>query len=158
MDDRDGGCTRRELLLRMLLLNAVLDQGPDIDGVREMMVRVVNNLYEKEVRIFHRPLDFFKEINLSVDHIWNTHETVKSKRSDRWARDNQTTLQRISIGPFPDSTVQNMIFVFVCSIIVGNGKEAGRRPLRCAVVIPAGLGYPFQVRCTGFIESVLAVA
>ena len=106
LDDRDGGCTRRELLLRMLLLNAVLDQGPDIEGVRKMMIDVVNNLYEREVRMFHRPLDFFKEINISVDQIWNTHEKVKSNRSAKWAEDNQSTAAKYNL--YMDNSKQTL--------------------------------------------------
>lgn len=52
LDEKDGACTRRELIARFLLLNAVLDQGPDIEGVRDLLTRVINRLYEDEVRIF----------------------------------------------------------------------------------------------------------
>ena len=97
LDKLDGCCTRRELLLRMLLLNAVLDQGPDIEGVRDMLVKVVNNLYEREVHIFHRPLDFFKEINVSVDQILDMHEEVKSIRSAQWAEANQSVAGKYSL-------------------------------------------------------------
>lgn len=97
LDERDGGCTRRELLLRMLILNAVLDQGPDLAGVREMMLQVANNLYQREIRIFHRPLDFFKEINISVEQIWNMHETVKSRRAAQWAKDNQSSAGKYNL-------------------------------------------------------------
>lgn len=97
LDERDGGCTRRELLLRMLLLNAVLDQGPDIEGVREMMVETVNHLYQNEVRIFHRPLDLFKEINVSVEEIWKRHEQVKSRRAAQWAQINQTSATKYNL-------------------------------------------------------------
>ena len=97
LDDREGGCTRRELLSRMLLLNAVLDQGPDLEGVREMMVMVVNKLYEDEIRIFHTPLDFFKEINVSVDKIWRIHKKIKSDRASKWAEDNQSLPQKYNL-------------------------------------------------------------
>ena len=106
LDERDGGCTRRELLLRVLILTAVLDQGPDLEGVREMMVEVVNNLYRNEIRIFHRPLDFFKEINISVEQIWNTHETVKSDRSKQWAEDNQSSAGKYNL--YLDSSKQTL--------------------------------------------------
>ena len=106
LDERDGSCTRRELLLRMLVLNAVLDQGPDIDGVRDMMVQVVNSLYEKEIRIFHSPLDFFREINVSVDDLWNTHEQVKARRADGWAKDNQSSENKYNL--FMDNSKQTL--------------------------------------------------
>ncbi len=106
LDERDGSCTRRELLLRMLVLNAVLDQGPDIEGVRDMMVQVINTLYEKEIRIFHSPLDFFKEINISVDDIWNTHAQVKSCRAAQWAEDNQSSESKYNL--FMDNSKQTL--------------------------------------------------
>ena len=106
LDERDGGCTRRELLTRALLLNAVLDQGPDIAGVRDLMVRAVNTLYENEIRIFHTPLDFFREINVSVSEIWNAHEQVKIARSDRWAEENQSTASKYNL--YMDNTKQTL--------------------------------------------------
>ena len=90
LDDRDGGITRREALLRYLLLSAVVDQGPDIEGVRDLVVRVVNDLYAREVRIFHRPLDFFQHFGLSVDSIESMHEIVKKLHAPRWADLNNT--------------------------------------------------------------------
>src|SRR3989338_97360 len=62
LDEPDGKWNRREVLSRCLLLSAVLEQGPDIVGVDLMLTKVVNDLYKQEIRIFHRPLDFFKEI------------------------------------------------------------------------------------------------
>lgn len=106
LDERDGGCTRRELLTRALLLNAVLDQGPDIEGVRDLMVRLVNRFYEREVRIFHTPLDFFREIHLTVDEIWNTHRRIKAERSDRWAEENRSTPAKYNL--YMDNTKQTL--------------------------------------------------
>ncbi|PMP78358.1 MAG: hypothetical protein C0176_08725 [Mesoaciditoga sp.] len=60
-----------------MLLNAVLDQGPDVIGVRELLKDVTNNLYKNEVRIFHRSLDFFKELNISIDNILLPHKSMK---------------------------------------------------------------------------------
>ncbi len=97
LDKRDGGCTRRELILRFLLLNAVLDQGPDIEGVREMMVGIVNDLYSREIRIFHKPMDFFREIDVSVDEITDHHKRIKDKRSESWAKRNQSTPGRYNL-------------------------------------------------------------
>lgn len=106
LDERDGGCTRRELLARALLLNAVLDQGPDIEGVRELLVRSVNRFYEQEVRIFHRPLDFFQEIQLTVEEIWDAHEQVKSERAEHWAKENQSTPGKYNL--YMDNTKQTL--------------------------------------------------
>ena len=106
LDERDGGCTRRELLTRALLLNAVLDQGPDIAGVRDMMVRAVNTFYEDEIRIFHTPLDFFREIDVTVSEIWKAHKHVKGARADRWAEENQSTASKYNL--YMDNTKQTL--------------------------------------------------
>ncbi len=42
-------------MTRYLLVNAVLDQGPDMMGVRELLKRVTTGLYRREIRIFHHP-------------------------------------------------------------------------------------------------------
>ncbi|EHP82732.1 hypothetical protein, partial [Methanotorris formicicus] len=60
LDKRDGKYTRREILSRYLMLMVVLDQGPDIEGVRKLLNMVITELYREEVRILHRPLDFLK--------------------------------------------------------------------------------------------------
>ncbi|MEO0099097.1 MAG: hypothetical protein ABIK94_05880, partial [candidate division WOR-3 bacterium] len=43
LDKKDGPWTRRELLARYLLVNAVLDQGPDMKGVSLLLKEVVNS-------------------------------------------------------------------------------------------------------------------
>ncbi len=90
LDTIDGPWTRREVLTRCLLLNVVLDQGPDIPGVRELLKKVTNALYRREIRIFHRPLDFFRELNISIDEILDNHNSVKELRSKTWAELNNT--------------------------------------------------------------------
>lgn len=104
LDTRDGGGTRRELIARALLLCAVLDQGPDIEGVRMLLTRVTNRLYEDEIRVFHRPLDFFRELNVSAEEILAKHADIKSKRADRWAEVNKTTANRYNL--FMDGSKQ----------------------------------------------------
>ena len=42
-----------QILTRYLLVSSVLDQGPDLEGVRNLLKRVVNSLYEKEYGIGH---------------------------------------------------------------------------------------------------------
>lgn len=106
LDESDGGGTRRELLARALLLNAVLDQGPDIEGVRDLLVRSVNRFYEQEVRIFHRPLDFFQEIQLAVEEIWDAHRRVKAERAEQWARENRSTSTKYNL--YMDNTKQTL--------------------------------------------------
>jgi len=97
LDIMDGAWTRREVLTRYLLLNVVLDQGPDIPGVRELLRNVTNALYRKEIRIFHRPLDFFKELNISIDEILDKHESVKELRAKTWAEINNANPSRYNL-------------------------------------------------------------
>jgi len=90
LDIRDGGVTRREALLRMLLLSAVIDQGPDIEGVRRLATDVLNDLYAREVRILHRPLDFFEHFHISASSIEDCHAVVKAARAQTWAERNDS--------------------------------------------------------------------
>lgn len=89
LDENDGLWTRREILTRYLLLSVVLDQGPDIEGVRLFVKEVINALYEKEVRVLHTPLDFFKELGISIDEIVERHKSIKELRKDEWAKVNK---------------------------------------------------------------------
>lgn len=97
LERRDGACTRRELLLRYLLLNAVLDQGPDTEGVRKLLKDVTNALYRREVRFLHKPEAFFLELGIAVDHISSVHEVVKGLRADQWAEMNQSEASKYSL-------------------------------------------------------------
>jgi hypothetical protein len=97
LDEHDGGFTRREILTRYLLLNVVLDQGPDMKGVCLFLRDVTSYLYRKEIRIFHRPLDFFKELGISIDEIVKRHESIKKIRSEDWARENDSTASRYNL-------------------------------------------------------------
>lgn len=104
IDKRDGACTRRELLVRFLLLNAVLDQGPDIIGIRQLLIDVANELYEREVRFLHVPLLFFKELGVAIDQIVAKHETIKTVRSKLWAMENKSTPAKYNL--FMDNSKQ----------------------------------------------------
>lgn len=104
LDKRDGSATRRELLTRFLLLNAVLDQGPDMVGVRELVVKVTNTLYRREVRFLHDPIAFFKEVGIAITSIKNTHDLVKQKRAEPWAKANNTNATKYNL--FIDGTKQ----------------------------------------------------
>jgi hypothetical protein len=98
LDITDGGpWTRRELIARYLLLSAVLDQGPDIIGVRMFLRDVINSLYQKEIRILHNPLQFFKELNISIDELLEKHKKIKNIRSKEWARENKTNPKRYKL-------------------------------------------------------------
>lgn len=104
LDKRDGSCTRRELLLRFLVLNAVLDQGPDIVGVRTLLTRVTNDLYRREVRFLHSPLAFFKEIGMAIDKIVEKHASIKELRAEILAKQNQANPTKYNL--FMDNSKQ----------------------------------------------------
>lgn len=104
LDKIDGLWTRREILTRYLLVSAVLDQGPDLEGVRALLNNVVNSLYEKEIRIFHKPIDFFKELGISIDEILEKHASIKEIRADKWAKENKSNPNRYNL--FTDRTNQ----------------------------------------------------
>jgi len=97
IDDDDGGFSRREILARYLLVNAVLDQGPDIKGVRMLLRDVTNNLYENGIKIFHKPLDFFNELDISINEILTRHESIKDIRAKEWAKNNNSTEQKYNL-------------------------------------------------------------
>ena len=90
LDEYDGKFTRREILTRYLLISVVLDQGPDIVGVRKLLKEVITSLYRREIRILHRPLDFFREIGVSIDEILRKHDSVKKMRASIWAKENKS--------------------------------------------------------------------
>lgn len=97
LDDIDGRITRREILTRYLLLNVVLDQGPDMKGVSKLLKDVVTSLYRREVKIFHRPLDFFRDLGHSIDEVLDKHNSVKEFRALEWARENDSTPSRYNL-------------------------------------------------------------
>ena len=97
LNRRDGGCTRREVILRFLVLSAVLDQGPDIVGLRMLLWNVTNELYRNEVRFLHQPATFFKELGIAIDRILEEHDSVKNLRAEEWARDNQSKANRYNL-------------------------------------------------------------
>ncbi|MFA5098434.1 MAG: hypothetical protein WC490_07430 [Candidatus Margulisiibacteriota bacterium] len=97
LDRNDGLWTRREIVTRYLLMSAVLDQGPDMAGVRRFVKQVVNALYKREVRIFHKPLEFFREIGISIDQLIINHERVKRVRSHLWANANNSNAAKYNL-------------------------------------------------------------
>jgi hypothetical protein len=104
LDENDGLWSRRELLTRYLFLQAVLDQRPDIEGIRQLLIDIVNSLYEQEIRIFHKPIDFFKELGISIDEILDKHEKIKTLRSESWAKENKSNPSRYNL--FMDNSKQ----------------------------------------------------
>ena len=97
LDKRDGKYTRREILARYLILMVVLDQGPDIDGVRKLLNKVITELYRGEVRMLHRPLDFFKELGISIDTLIEQHKSIKGIRAETWAKLNDSNPSKYNL-------------------------------------------------------------
>ncbi|BAJ62339.1 hypothetical protein [Anaerolinea thermophila] len=104
LDQRDGSLTRRETLTRFLLLCAVLDQGPDIEGIRRMLIETTNELYRKEIRFLHKPISFFSEIGVAIDEILARHEAIKNIRARVWAEANRSNPARYNL--FMDNASQ----------------------------------------------------
>ncbi len=111
LDKRDGCCSRREILTRFLLLMAVLDQGPDVVGLRHMLVEMTNFLYRREVRFLHRPADLFREIGIVVSELITTHETVRSARAAVWASDNQSKPERYNLLQYDNNQTKPLHYV-----------------------------------------------
>jgi hypothetical protein len=97
LDELDGKCSRREILARYLLVSVVLDQGPDMLGVRELLKNVTNSLYKRGLRIFHEPIYFFEGLNLVINSILEEHEKVKKKRAQEWARENDSSSSKYNL-------------------------------------------------------------
>lgn len=97
LDDRDGACTRREILLRFLVLNAVLDQGPDMTGVRELLTSVTNDMYLREVRFLHKPSAFFDDLGIAIDKILKNHKSIKAARASIWASRNNSNPKKYNL-------------------------------------------------------------
>jgi len=104
LDERNGACTHREIFLRFLVLNAVLDQGPDMAGVRQLLTSVTNKMYLAEVRFLHKPLAFFAELGIAIDQILADHKSIKKARAAIWAAENQSNPTRYNL--FMDNSTQ----------------------------------------------------
>lgn len=105
LDETDGSnLSRRDLLTRFLLLNAVIDQGPDIVGVRALLVGVTNDLYHREVRFLHRPTAFFQELGIAINQILAQHQSIKALRAETWAQENRSQASRYNL--FMDNSKQ----------------------------------------------------
>lgn len=108
LDLRDGSCTRRELVLRFLLLCAVIDQGPDIIGIRELENEVTNTLYRREVRFLHTPIEFFAELGISIETILESHASIKDLQSELWAKENRSSANKYNL--FMDNSRQVLAY------------------------------------------------
>ena len=97
LSENDGLWTQREILTRFLFLQAVLDQGTHIEGIRHFLTEVTNSLYEKEIRFLHKPIDFFRELGISVDELIQKHESIKKIYAPDWAKENQTNASKFNL-------------------------------------------------------------
>lgn len=111
LDIRDGCCTRREVLTRFLLIMAVLDQGPDIIGLREMLIRMTNEFYRREVRYLHRPSDFFREVGLAIDLLIESHNSIKDTRASIWAKVNQSKPNKYNLLQYDQNTTKPLHYI-----------------------------------------------
>ena len=80
-----------ELKTRYLLISAVLDQGPDMSGLRFFYDHVLNEFYSHGKFILHDPSVFFKYIGFSVDTIIDQHKIATDNFADEWANRNDST-------------------------------------------------------------------
>lgn len=86
-NSKDGyGLEYEELLTRYLFLNAILDQGPDMEGVKKLLTRVTNKLYKKDIIFLHKPFLFFKNIDIVFKLIQEIHSQVKEEQKKKWAK------------------------------------------------------------------------
>ncbi len=84
LDNLDANSiSRRELLTRFLLLSAVINQGPDIIGVRLLLSQVTNDLYHSNVRFLDMPLMFFQEMGIAIDRILERHSAASRNQMYR---------------------------------------------------------------------------
>ena len=96
MDNK--GVLYKELLTRYLFLNSILDQGPDMEGVRILQANVTNKLYEKGIDFLHNPSKFFENIDIVFDIIKEEHENIKkSERTKKWADNQKISLNRYNL-------------------------------------------------------------
>ncbi|MHA1653348.1 MAG: hypothetical protein ACTSYX_02815 [Candidatus Thorarchaeota archaeon] len=86
LDDIDGAVSRREVLARYLLVQSVLDQGPDIKGIRLLLKYTIEEMYANGVRFLHNPASFFSELEKFIDVMDSCHEKVKQMRAQAWAK------------------------------------------------------------------------
>jgi hypothetical protein len=100
--------TPREIIARFLLLSAVLDQGPEITGVRMLLASVTNELYRRRIEFLHKPLLFFDSIQVVLSCISEQHRVVKNLRADIWAAENLSHPEKYNL--FIDNSNQVLCY------------------------------------------------
>jgi len=82
LEDESYGIKYKDLLTNYLYLNAVLDQGGEIEGVRILLKEVANRLYDNGILFLHEPIQFFQKIDKVIEVIQEEHKRVKELRKD----------------------------------------------------------------------------
>jgi len=141
LDQRDGALTRREALTRFLLLSAVLDQGPDIRGLREWVRLTTHELYRREVRFLHKPLAFFEELGLAIDQLMEKHQSVSHLYAEQWAKLNRSRPERYNL--FMDNARQ----------VLGYAVFRWGVPLALAYILEKDRGEPSPTALLDYLEE-----
>jgi hypothetical protein len=71
----------KEILINFLYLNAVMDQGRDPEGVKQLLIQVTNKAYKEGIRFLHNPDQFFKNPRFFTKILKEEHEKVKEARA-----------------------------------------------------------------------------
>lgn len=71
----------KNLISIFLYLNAVMDQGRDPEGIRLLLVRVVNRAYKENIRFLHNPDDFFTSTSFFTKILKEEHQEIKKERA-----------------------------------------------------------------------------
>jgi len=102
--DRSGELKSEELneeeknkISKFLILNAILDQGPDIVGVRRLLKESINDLYRRDIDLLANPSDFFEHIGIVSEIIEKNHKEIKNDRAEDWAEEQGTAPEKYSL-------------------------------------------------------------
>jgi len=71
----------KDILTNFLYLNAVMDQGRDPVGVKELATRVTNEAYKADIKFLHNPNNFFENPRFFTRILQQEHEKVKKERN-----------------------------------------------------------------------------
>lgn len=82
LDKRDGSCTRRELLARILLLYAVVSQFDD--NYHLSSNEATKALYLREIRFLHRPIEFYQSQGIIIDEVLEKHRNFGFLKPENW--------------------------------------------------------------------------
>lgn len=99
-----------EMLARYLFLKAVLDQGPDMEGVRIFLERIINSLYGKGIKFLHSPSDFFSNMGEVFKVVSEEHSKIKEERGKMWAK-SQNSKREKSYNLFLENSKQISSYV-----------------------------------------------